>query len=258
MAIIRTQEDLQNLRYSCRILASCHYHIAKLIKAGADCGQIDKFADSFIRKYQGVPSFTNYQGYKYSTCISINDEVVHGIAPSGKIIPDKSIVSVDMGVKYKGMFADCARSYIVGEVDQNVQLLRDTADEALNQGIKAVKAGARIGDIGYAIQSYVDKFGFGNLEDYGGHGVGYAIHEPPFIPHQGKKNTGPRLFENQVICIEPMLTIGSNEVYVDPKDKWTVKTVDGSLAAHSEDEILVTKNGYEILTRIEEKDVLPV
>jgi methionyl aminopeptidase len=265
MAIITNPEKLKNLKYSCRILMSAFHHAGNMIKAGVSCGDINDFVESFIRSYDAVPSFLNYGSggigpFKYSVCISINDEVVHGIAPKDKIIPDNSLVKLDMGVNYKGMFSDSAKTYIVGKVDDRALKLVEVCEQALYKGINVVKAGAKVGDIGYAINTFVQEHGFGNVEDLGGHGVGIAVHEPPFIPHVGQRGKGPTLMENQVICIEPMLTMGSGDVTYDEtrNDGWTVRTADGSLAAHFEHELLITKKGFEILTQISENDILPI
>lgn len=265
MAIITDKQELENLRYSCRILMSAFDHASKLIFAGQSCGEINKFITDFIRSYGGEPSFLNYGNggvgpFKYAVCISINDEVVHGIAPFSKIIPDNSLVKLDMGVNYKGSFSDSAKTYVVGSVSDEALKLVDVCKKSLDEGIKVLKAGAKVGDIGFAINEYVKQFGFGNVEDLGGHGVGRAVHEPPFIPHVGKKGKGSTLMENQVICIEPMLTLGSPIVTFDETttDGWTVRTKDKSLAVHFEHEILITKKGYEILTEIKPEDILPV
>jgi methionyl aminopeptidase len=265
MAIITDKNELDNLRYSCRILMSAFHHAAAWIKPGMSCGELNKNIDDFMRKYGGIPSFLNYGSgglgpYKYAICLSINDEVVHGIAPYDKIIPENGLIKLDMGVNYKGSFSDSARTYIVGNVSAAAKKLVEVCDQSLLEGINVLKAGAKVGDIGAAIDNYVKQFGFGNVENLGGHGCGRAVHEAPFIPHMGRKGTGARLNENQVICIEPMLTLGSPDVKTDntAKDGWTIKTVDGSWAAHSEHEILITKKGYEILTQIEDKDILPL
>jgi methionyl aminopeptidase len=266
MAIIKSKEDLENLKHSCRILMSCFHHLEKLVAANVDCGVLDDFAHKFIASYDAVPSFYKYgQGhngnsFQYALCISINEEVVHGIANSGKILPDNSIVKLDMGVNYKGMFSDSAKTVVIGKISDKAQQMIKVNQECLMEGIKIVKAGIKTGDIGHTIDSYVKKYGFGNVYDLGGHGVGYAVHEPPFIPHQGKANQGSRLFENQAICIEPMLTLGTSEVVFDQtkQDGWTVRTKDNSLASHFEHTLLVTKKGHEILTQIDESNILPI
>jgi methionyl aminopeptidase len=265
MAIITDKQELENLRYSCRILMSAFEHAGKMVVAGKSCGEINQFVTEFVRSYGGEPSFLNYGSggmgpFKYAVCISINDEVVHGIAPFDKIIPNNSLVKLDMGVNYKGSFSDSAKTYIVGTVSDEAKKLVEVCEASLQKGMNAVKAGAKVGDIGFAINEYVKQFGFGNVEELGGHGVGRAVHEPPFIPHIGKKGKGSTLMENQVICIEPMLTLGSSEVSFDETkaDGWTVRTKDGNLAAHFEHEILITKKGFEILTEISQDQILPI
>jgi methionyl aminopeptidase len=257
MAIIQSEQDLNNLKHSCKILMSCFYYAKTLLKPGLQTSIIDKFAQDFIRFYDGEPSFLGYNGFKYSVCVSINDEVVHGIAPETKIIPNNSLVKLDMGVIYKKMFSDSAQTYIVGEVSKEAQQMVSDIQVALKKGIEVLKDGAKVGDIGFAIEEFVGKK-YGNVTELGGHGVGYAVHEAPFIPHQGKKGKGVRFFENQAICIEPMFTLGSEEVIFDEtkSDGWTVKTKDGSLAAHWEHTILIKKKGYEILTDIPEEELL--
>ena len=265
MAIITDKQELENLKYSCRILMSAFHHASDWIKPGVSCGEINRKVESFMRKHGGIPSFLNYGSgglgpYKYAICLSINDEVVHGIAPDNKIIPENGLIKLDMGVNFKGSFSDSARTYIVGDVPENAKKLVEVCNESLLRGIAVLKDGAKVGDIGHAIDSYVKQFGFGNVEGLGGHGCGRKVHEPPFIPHMGKRGSGPRLSENQVICIEPMLTIGSSDVITDntAADGWTIRTIDGSWAAHSEHEILITKKGYEILTDIKIEDILPL
>ena len=260
MAIIQSKTDLENLRYSCRILMSCFEHTGKLVKGGADCGEINAFAINFMRKYGGEPSFLNYDGYKYGVCISIDNEVAHGIAPFGKKIPDKSIVKLDMGVIYKGMFSDSCITYVVGKVEPKIVEFVNNTKTAMMAGVNVVKAGARLGDIGSAVDSVAKEHGYGNVSALGGHGVGYEVHGAPFVANQGVKGKGERLFENQVICIEPMLTMGKGDVIFDNKksDGWTVRTRDNSIVAQFEHEVLVTKKGFEILTQIDEKDILPL
>jgi methionyl aminopeptidase len=265
MAIIQSSEDLKKLKYSCLILMSAFHHVSKHIKAGVACGVINDFADKFIRSYGAIPSFLNVDDsgskpYKYAVCISINDEVAHGIAPMDKIIPDNCILTLDMGANYQGLFSDSAMTYIVGEVDERTKKLVEVAKEAMWKGINKVKAGAKLGDIGFAIDSYVQKEGFGNVRVLGGHGVGYSVHEEPFVAHQGMPGKGQRLFENQVICIEPMITNGGHDVFFDDSndDGWTVRTKDKSWVAQFEHEVLVTKKGFEVLTEFDEKELLPI
>jgi methionyl aminopeptidase len=260
MSILKNQTDLDNLRFSCRILMSCFHHVKSLIKVGASCGDIDEFATNFIRSYGGEPSFLGYDGFKYAVCSSINDEVAHGISPKTKIIPNNSLVKIDMGVKFKGMFSDSCRTYIVGKPPQEMIDLKERNEIAVEETIKKIKAGTKLGDVGFMIDSYAKKYNYGNVYDLGGHGVGYGVHEKPFVAHQGKKGTGIRLQENQVICIEPMFTSGKSHVSFDrtPEDGWTIKTRDGSWCAQYEQEILIRKDGAEILTQVKVEDILPI
>jgi methionyl aminopeptidase len=260
MAILKNQEDLKNLRHSCLILMSCFYHLGNMLRPGISAGELDRFATDFIRKHGGEPSFLGYNGFKYALCTSINNEVVHGLSNDEKIIPNNCIVSLDLGAIYKGMFSDSAKTYIVGEVSENTKKLVETTEKALFEGIKKIKAGNRTGDLGYAINNVAKKAGFGNVLELGGHGVGYAVHEEPFIQHSGLPGKGARLFENQVIAVEPMFTMGSGKVDFDEtaKDGWTVRTQDNSISAHSEHTILVTKKGCEVLTDIPVEKLLKV
>ena len=260
MSIIKNSEDMANLRHSCRILISCFEHLGGLIRAGISAGELDQFAIAFIRSYDGEPSFLGYQGFKYAVCTSINDEVAHGLSPFTKIIPNNCLVKLDMGVRYKGMISDSCRTYIIGEVDPKYQKLVEVNKEAMMAGISVVKAGTKLGDIGHTIDAIAKKHGYGNVYELGGHGVGYEVHSKPFVAHQGKKDTGIRLQENQVICIEPMFNLGRADVVFDQtkSDGWTVKTKDGSWCAQHEHEILVTKTGSEILTQITPDQILPI
>jgi methionyl aminopeptidase len=258
MAILKSPEDLENLKHSCLILMSCFAKLEPMLKPGISAGELNKVALEYIRSKGGEPSFLGHQGYKYALCVSVNDEVVHGIPDPEKIIPDNSIVSLDMGVIYKGMFSDAAKTYVVGEVPDKIKELVEVTNTACWAGIKILKSGARVGDIGAAVNAEAKKHGFGNVVELGGHGVGYAVWEEPFISHVGTQGKGARLFENQAICIEPMFTLGNNQVVFDQtiKDGWTVRTKDHSWAAHSEHTILVTKKGFEVLTDIAKEKLL--
>lgn len=229
-----------------------------MLKPGVTAGELDQFARKFISNHDARPSFLGYEGFKYAICVSIDDEVVHGIASEDKIIPNNCLISLDLGVEYKGMYSDSAYTYIVGSVSDREKELVDTTQAALEKGIAKIKAGARLGDIGHTIDLIAKEKEFGNVLDLGGHGVGYAVHEKPFILHAGKPGTGQRLFENQVIAIEPMFTLGSGEVTFDStsKDGWTVRTSDRTKSAHFEHTVLVTKKGYEVLTSIPESMIL--
>jgi methionyl aminopeptidase len=258
MAIMQNKQEKDDLKHSCLILMSCYNMIQKEVKEGVQASKLDKLAETFIRDHGGVPSFLGYQGFKYSMIVSLNEEVVHGLPTSQKYIPEKALVSLDMGVIYKGMFSDSAKTYVVGDVGAKALSLVEGTQEALAKGIAAIKDGCRVGDIGYAVDSVAKKYGFGNVLDLGGHGVGKAVHEEPYISNAGKQGKGARLFENQVVAIEPMFTLGSGDVSFDEtkEDGWTVRTIDGSWAAHFEHTVMVTKKGVEILTEFKEEEFL--
>lgn len=258
MAIIQSKKDIENLKYSCKILISCINQVKKMTVPGADCGEINDFVANYIAKYNGKPSFLGHRGYKYNICISINDEVVHGLPLPGKKIPDTGLVKLDFGVIYEGMFSDSACTVVLGEVTDPQRRLAAATKEAMWAGINQVKPGVKVGDIGWAVDQSAIASGFGNVYELGGHGVGYGVWEDPFVANQGQKGKGARLFENQAICIEPMLTLGSPDVIFDETktDGWTVRTADGSWAAHEEHLILVTKKGFEVLTDIPDSELL--
>lgn len=258
MAILKSSEDLENLKHSCLILMSCFAKLEAMLKPGISAAELNQFALDYIRSKGGEPSFLGHHGYKYALCVSVNDEVVHGIANPEKIIPDNSVVSLDMGVIYKKMFSDSAKTYIVGSVPEEVQKLVEVTNNACWAGIKTLKAGARVGDIGAAVDKVAQENGLGNVWELGGHGVGYAVWEEPYISHQGTAGKGSRLFENQAICIEPMFTLGNGEVDFDQtkQDGWTVRTKDHTWSAHSEHTILITKKGCEVLTDIPKEQLM--
>jgi methionyl aminopeptidase len=262
MAILKSKADLELLRYSCRITASCLYHLRTMIQPGISAKILDNFCMEFFSKYNAVPSFLNYSGlsprpFQFALCTSINSEVVHGFSSEDKIIPENAVVSLDLGCNYKGLFSDAAISVIVGTVAKEVEDLVVNTQKAMMEGIASIRAGTRVGDIGFAVNRLAKKHGYGNVYELGGHGVGYSVHEEPFIPNLGQKGQGTRLFENQIICIEPMFTLGSDEVDFS-NDGWTVISRDKSIAAHWEHEVIVTKTGCEILTEITDHQILPI
>ena len=262
MAILKSTDDLEKLRFSCKITASCLHHLRKMVKRGISAKVLDDFAHSFFLKHGAVPSFLNYRGlssrpFQFALCTSINEEIVHGFSSVDKIIPDNSVVGLDLGCNYEGLFSDAAVSVIVGDVSTEITMLVENTKKALWEGINTVRAGVRVGDIGFAVNRIAKKHKYGNVYELGGHGVGYSVHEDPFIPNQGQKGKGVRLFENQIICIEPMFNLGGDEVDF-MNDGWTVKSKDRSVSAHWEHEIIVTKNGCEVLTDIKDEDILPI
>jgi methionyl aminopeptidase len=220
------------------------------VKPGVTTGQLADFAAAEIIRLGGEPAFLGYEGFPSVICISVNDEIVHGIPSKDKVINDGDIVSLDMGVRYKGMITDSAISVIAGRAKQkrHIELLERT-EQSLNEGLSVIHDQVRTGDIGEAIEKFLNKFKYGIVRDLVGHGVGHQIHEDPNIPNYGRANTGPWLSEGMTIAVEPMVTLGTDHVTV-ADDKWTVKTADGSWAAHFEHTILITKDGYEILTKV--------
>jgi len=254
MTIFKNIEEINKLREGGKILASVLYEAAKKSVPGMKTTELDKLAEKIIREAGGRPSFKNYKTqddkipYPASLCVSINEEVVHGI-PGEIILKDGDIVSLDLGMEYKGFYTDMAITVPVGKASEQAKKLIETTKEALNLGIMAVKAGAFTGDIGYAIQSFAEKNGFNVVRKLVGHGLGRKAHESPEIPNFGVKGKGEILREGEVIAIEPMITAGRHDIYLD-KDLWTWKTKDGSLSAHFEHTIIVTKTGAEIITKI--------
>ena len=254
MTILKNIEDINKLREGGKILASVLYEAAGMSVSGIKTIELDKLAEKRIREAGGRPSFKNYKTaddkipYPASLCVSINEEVVHGV-PGERILKDGDIVSLDLGMEYKGFYTDMAITFPVGKASEQAKKLIETTKECINLEIMAVKSGAFTGDIGYAIQSFAEKNGFNVVRKLVGHGLGRKVHEPPEVPNFGVKGKGEILREGEVIAIEPMITAGRQDIYLD-KDEWTWKTKDGSLSAHFEHTIIVTKNGAEIITKM--------
>lgn len=245
---VKTKSEISYIRQSGKMLATVLKAVEKAIEPGITTLELNDIAKKELKSLGGEPAFLGYYGYPGVICISVNDEVVHGI-PGKYIIKNGDIVSFDYGVKYGGMITDAARSILVGPNNkQKLNLINGTL-ESLDAGIGAIKEGAYIGDISESIQSVLDEYGFGIVRDLVGHGVGHELHEDPNIPNYGKSGTGMILKEGMTLALEPMTTLGSYKVYT-AADGWTILTRDGSLSAHFEDTVLVTKNGSEILTRL--------
>ena len=254
MTILKNIEDINKLREGGKIIASVLREAASRALPGVKTIELDKLAEKMIREAGGRPSFKNYKTaddkipYPASLCVSINEEVVHGI-PGKRVLMDGDIVSLDLGMEYKGFYTDAAVTVFVGNISEQAKKLIETTKEALNLGIMAVKNGAFTGDVGYAIQSFAEKNGFNVVRKLVGHGLGRKAHESPEIPNFGVKGKWEILREGEVIAIEPMITAGRHDIYLD-KNWWTWKTKDGSLSAHFEHTIIVTKDGAEIITKI--------
>jgi methionyl aminopeptidase len=247
MALIKNKADLAAMRESGRMLAMVLQHLKKEISIGMPTKQLGILAAAELKKLGGQPAFLGYGGFPDVVCVSVNDEVVHGI-PGSYIIKDGDIIGMDFGVKFKGMITDSAVTVGVGQISKTAKQLIATTERSLLIGITQVKNGAHVGDIGAAIEAELHKGGYGVVENLVGHGVGYKLHEPPEIPNFGSKGKGPILKTGMAVAIEPMANIGDKKVYMQ-RDGWTIKTRDGSLSAHFEHTVLVTEDGAEILTR---------
>ena len=244
---IKSQKEIELMREAGRILAITHEEMRKALKPGMTTYDIDKLGEEVIRSYHCEPSFLNYQGYPASVCVSVNDEVVHGIPSKKRILREGDIVSLDAGLIYKGYHSDAARTHAVGEISPEAQKLIDVTRQSFFEGIKMAKAGNHLYDISAAIGNYAESFGYGVVRDLVGHGIGTSLHEDPQIPNFAQKRRGIRLVPGMTLAIEPMITMGRPEVcWLD--DDWTVVTEDESLAAHYENTILITEGEPEILT----------
>ncbi len=246
MISIKSKREIELLKIAGNIVYETHKYIKPFIKPGVSLLKLDSLAEDFIRSKGATPSFKGYEGFPNATCISVNNEVVHGI-PSNRKLKDGDIVSIDIGACYKGYHGDSAWSYAVGKLSSDCTYLMEHTKKALYEGIKVVKPGARIGDIGNAVEKYANAHNLGIVRELCGHGVGNHLHESPDVPNYGLPNTGPVLKEGMVIAIEPMLNLGSDDIVVEDND-WTITTLDGKPSAHFEHTVLVTKAGYQILT----------
>ncbi len=248
MIIRKTPREIALLKEAGRIVALVHEELKKHIVSGITTKEIDKLSEKVIRQNGATPSFKGYQGFPGSVCVSINDMVIHGI-PDNRKLKDGDIVSVDVGACYQGYHGDSAWTYAVGNVSSEAKELMKVTKEALFEGLKQAKPGNHVGDISAAIEEYVKQHGYTSPVDYTGHGVGTSIHEDPMVPNYGKSGHGPLLKTGMVIAVEPMVHIGKKDVKV-LKDGWGVVTADHSLAAHYEHTIVITEDGYEILTKL--------
>lgn len=248
MAItIKSPREIELMRESCRLLEIVHDELGQAIKPGMSTKEIDTLGEKLIRQLGGIPNFLNYSGYPASICVSVNEEVVHGIPSERRILREGDIVSLDAGLIYKGYHSDAARTYAVGEVSPEVQKLMDVTKQSFFEGIKMAKAGNYLYDISNAIDAYVTPFGYGIVRDLVGHGIGTHLHEDPQIPNFAQKRHGVKLQAGMTLAIEPMINMGTYEVeFLD--DDWTVVSMDGSPSAHYENTILITDGEPEILT----------
>ena len=246
MITLKSKREIELLAIAGNIVYQTHKYLQPYIKEGIKTKELDKLAEDFIRSKDATPSFKGYEGFPYTLCISINSEVVHGF-PSDYVLKNGDIVSIDIGACYKGYHGDSAWTYTVGEVDKEKAFLLEHTEKSLFIGLEQVKPGNRVGDIGYAIETYAKDHKLGVVKELCGHGVGTSVHEGPEVPNYGIPNTGARLKEGMVIAVEPMLTLGSPRIFIHDNN-WTIDTEDGRPPAHFEHTVVVTADGYEILT----------
>lgn len=247
MIVLKTGRELKIMREACRISAAALQLIGNAVEPGVTTAELDAMAEKFIISQGAVPNFKNYEGYPATACISVNNEVIHGIPSKKRRLCAGDIVSVDLGAKFDGYHGDNAATFACGDISAEAKRLMDTTRESLFEGIAAARAGNRIGDIGHAVQSYVEARGYSVVRQYVGHGIGTEMHEAPEVPNFGTPGRGVRLLPGMTIAIEPMVNAGKSGVKVLP-DGWTVLTQDGSLSAHFENTIVITPDGPQILT----------
>lgn len=251
MIQLKSQNEIAEMKRSGQLLARAHQHIKTMIHPGVTTWEIEEFVNEFLEKHGAIPEEKGFQGYKYATCASVNDEICHGF-PNKKPLKNGDIVTIDMVVNLNGAMSDSAWSYAVGEISDEAKHLLKTTEESLFEGIKQAVVGNRLGDVGYAIQKYAEDRGLSVVREFVGHGIGPTMHEDPPVAHYGRPGRGLRLREGMTITIEPMLNIGDWRSKVDDNG-WTARTIDGSLSAQYEHTLAITKNGPEILTALEEE-----
>lgn len=246
MILIKSEEEIELIRESSLLVGKTLAEVAKLIAPGVTTRQLDKVAEEFIRDHGGTPGFKGYHGFPGSLCTSVNEVVVHGI-PGDYTLQDGDIISVDCGVKKNGYFGDSAYTFPVGEVDEQILLLMKRTIESLYRAIDVAIEGNRVGDIGYAVQSYVEGYGYSVVRDLVGHGLGKELHEKPEVPNYGRRGNGKELRSGMVLAIEPMINLGVKNVYQE-RDGWTIKTKDHRPSAHYEHDVVIRKGKAEILS----------
>ena len=246
MIYLKTNDEIELLRENNILVSQTLAEVGKHIKPGVTTRELDRIAEDFIRAHGAIPSCLGYEGYPAATCISVNEQVVHGI-PSDYVIKEGDIVSVDLCTFMKGFNGDSAYTFAVGEIDEEVRRLLEVTKEALYKGTAQAKVGNRVGDISAAVQEYAESFGYGVVRELEGHGLGRKMHEAPGVPNYGARGRGPLLKEGMVICIEPMITMG-NRAVVFERDGWTVRTRDRKPAAHYEFAVAIRKDGPDVLT----------
>ena len=246
MIILKSPEEIDLMRRAGKLTAAARALAGELVKPGVTTQEINDEVERFIRKEHAMPSFLHYQGYPASVCISVNDEIIHGI-PGKRVLQEGDIVSVDVGAYIGGFHGDCAATFACGKISPEAQDLIDVTRQSFFEGIGQARIGSRIGDISAAVQAYAESHGYSIVREYVGHGVGADIHESPEVPNYGHPGRGPRLLRGMTIAVEPMVNAGSASIY-QMSNGWTVRTADGKNAAHYENTILITDGEPEILT----------
>lgn len=247
MITIKSEEEIALMRESCRIARDTLDYVGKNIRAGMTTKEVDELVYKYITSCGAVPSELGYEGYPASSCVSVNEVVVHGI-PSDRVLVDGDIVSVDITAEKNGFNGDAARTYLIGNVSEEKRKLVKVTEECFFKAIENLKAGTPLYDIGYAVQTHAESNGYGVVRALVGHGIGREMHEDPSVPNYGRKGTGVRLKAGMTICIEPMINMGTYKVVFDKVDGWSVRTADGKPAAHYENTVLIKEDGVEILT----------
>lgn len=248
MIVLKNEKQIEGIRKSCRLLAQLHEALRSEVREGMTTGDIDRFCYEFIKDHHGEPAFLDYMGFPATACISVNDEIIHGI-PGRRVISDGDIVSIDLGIELDGFYSDAAQSIIIGEGTAELQKLNRVTKNCLDRAVSAVRPGNRIHDISKAVYKHAVENGFGVVKEYCGHGVGLSQHEEPQIPNYVSIGPNPRLRPGMVLAIEPMINMGSRHIR-QLDDGWTVKTRDGKPSAHWEHTVLVVEDGVEILTAL--------
>ncbi|MCL2334493.1 MAG: type I methionyl aminopeptidase [Endomicrobia bacterium] len=250
---LKTTAEIEKMRVAGRVTGEILEKLSEIIKPGISTKEIDKFAEKYIRSLKMIPAFLGVKGASYpypaSACVSINEEVVHGIPNESRVLKSGDIVSVDLGVIYEGYYGDAAKTYAVGSISDTAAKLLKITELSLQKGIEQALPGNRLGDVAFAVQKTAEDAGFSVVRDFVGHGIGRSLHEEPPVPNFGKAGTGVKLVAGMVIAIEPMVNAGGYQVFMTGDD-WTVVTKDGSLSAHFEHTVAITENGNEILTTV--------
>lgn len=249
MITIKSKREIELMKKAGLILAKTREMLVPYIKPGISTKKLDELAHSFIINEGATPSFKDYQGYPASICTSVNEVVIHGIPNKKTILKDGDVISIDLGVNYKGYHADSAWTYPVGNISDEVKKLLEVTEASLYKGLEVIKPNNTVNDISHAIESFIKPYGYGIVEDFTGHGIGTSLHEEPMVPNFGFEPNDVLLKEGMTFCVEPMVNLGTKHVKV-LRDNWTTITKDKSISAHFEHTVVVTKDGYEILTKI--------